>query len=391
MIDRVLVNSILIVLCFVSIFGLGSQSAASWPTYLLAVSMLLSLRRWDDVAKVPYFWTIAALLAYLSISSFWSSESEWPEFFSVLTRALLILLFVVAYAECQLRGQLRVWLGRSLALTSALAALVTLYVYFGSQDYELGRAMKGLGQLDNSIIAGIVFGAALIIVLDVLVHEKSNAWKAASFVCVGILAAAVWNANSQNAFGSLTLGLVCYFLVVSISDRFRAITALVSFIVLLATVLIALSLGDVGTELLFPRGDSYRLEIWRKAIDQTISANIWFGNGISTSDRIFLSDLSFSHPHSIYVALFFQGGLVALGLFFGLLVHSFRLLFAEYDDRDSKLGMSLLIMAVSTYLLDGHELVDKVSDVWLLIWLPVAICLGSAWRKPPVTIDEEGG
>jgi len=38
-------------------------------------------------------------------------------------------------------------------------------------------------------------------------------------------------------------------------------------------------------------------------------------------------------------------------------------------------------MALPAYLLDGHELLDKISDTWFLIWLPVALALSLRWHS----------
>jgi hypothetical protein len=58
--DRIQVNSLLIVLCFASVLALSSQSAASYPTYFLALSMLLSFRHWSDVFSTPMIWIARA-------------------------------------------------------------------------------------------------------------------------------------------------------------------------------------------------------------------------------------------------------------------------------------------------------------------------------------------
>jgi hypothetical protein len=42
--------------------------------------------------------------------------------------------------------------------------------------------------------------------------------------------------------------------------------------------------------------------------------------------------------------------------------------------------MGILAIALPSYLLDGHEIVDKVGETWFLFWLPVAISLALRWR-----------
>ena len=105
--DRIQLMAILIVACFVSVLLLESQSAASYPTYALAILMVSTFPQWRDVLKIGLMRWIIALLIWLCLSVFWSEPFEWRAAISVWTRALLVFCFVVAFAECQLRGQFR--------------------------------------------------------------------------------------------------------------------------------------------------------------------------------------------------------------------------------------------------------------------------------------------
>ena len=81
----------------------------------------------------------------------------------------------------------------------------------------------------------------------------------------------------------------------------------------------------------------------------------------------------------MFLAVLFQGGLVALILFLALLVKTIKTLFENYELDDAKLALGVLGVALPSYLLDGHELVDKVGESWVLFWLPVAISVGLSW------------
>jgi len=85
------------------------------------------------------------------------------------------------------------------------------------------------------------------------------------------------------------------------------------------------------------------------------------------------------HAHNIYLALVHQGGLVALLLYISVLTSAVVAMFRNYDLADARLGVSILILAMFSHLLDGHELIDKVGDTWLLVWMPVGLALGMSW------------
>jgi hypothetical protein len=83
----------------------------------------------------------------------------------------------------------------------------------------------------------------------------------------------------------------------------------------------------------------------------------------------------------MYVAVFFQGGIIGLLLFALLTVATLRTLLLEYQQPSAKLALGLLALALVSYLLDGHELVDKVGETWFLYWLSLGLALGIQWTR----------
>ncbi|MGI9327762.1 MAG: hypothetical protein ACR2PZ_21270, partial [Pseudomonadales bacterium] len=110
--DRIELLSLLVVLCFLSVLTLESQSAASYPSYALALAMLFTVRSWNDVFGVSLGWVVLLLISYLCASSIWSDPFDASETRSIWVRGLLVFCFVVGLAECQLRGVVQRWLGR---------------------------------------------------------------------------------------------------------------------------------------------------------------------------------------------------------------------------------------------------------------------------------------
>lgn len=377
--DRIQVNSVLVVLSFLSMVLLSSQSAASYPTYLLAAAMLATWRQWSDVFRLRMLWLILALLAYMSASSLWSEPFAWRDVASVAVRAFLIICFVVAVAECQLRGQLQRWLGRALAVSGAVAVAAALVVYMQAVPAD-GR-LKGLGQLDNQVVAALVFGAAVVLALNVLLTERSVYWKVIAGISVTLLVVAIALSDSRNAWASGFLGISVLVLSHRINDRQKFIMTGIALLLFVAVVLTALALNPETNEAVFPRGDSYRLEIWQSILQRGMDEGLMFGAGINASDETKIDGIMFLHPHSLYLSVWYQGGLVALAGFLAMLGAVLTNLMANYGGREAKLALGMLAVALPSYLLDGHELIDKVSPTWILLWLPVGIALGYAWTQ----------
>ena len=377
--DRIQVNSLLIVLCFVSVLGLSSQSAASYSTYLLALAMLLTIRQWNDVFSVRLLWAIVTLLAYLTLTSFWSDPFDIREAFSVFARALLVFLFVVAFAECQPRGQLQRWLGRSLAVVGSLATLAAIIVFFVTDP--AGGRLNGLGQLDTQVVAALVYGVVLIFVIELIITDKSGIWRAVGVVSGPLIGCAVFLSGSRNAWLSVLIGAGVFLLAHRLRTRRRFVAGVTMMTLVLAGLLAALWANEATREIMLPRGESYRPVIWCSIFAQVVEQGLVFGRGILTDNNVFASNIEFLHPHNMYLSVFHQGGLVGLGFFAIVIVGIIRVLFRHYASPDSKLALGVLGIGLPAFLLDGHELVDKVGSTWFLFWLPASKAIGLAWTS----------
>ncbi len=378
--DRMQINALLIVLCFVSVLLLRTQSGASYSTYLLAIAMLVTINQWNDVFSVRLMWGTVVLLLYLALTSFWSNPFVGREAFSIFSRAFLVFFFVVAFAECQLRGQLQRWLGRAMAVVGSIATLAAIIVFVVSDPAD-GR-LNGLGQLDTHVIAALVYGVVLIFVLDTLVREQSLRWKSFAVISGILITCAVLLSDSRNAWVSVLIGVGVFMLAHATRDKQRFLAGIAAMGVVFGVLLAGLLANDVSREVLLPRGDSFRSIIWSSVVSEVIQQGPIFGLGILTDNDVRAGGNTFIHPHSMYLSVLFQGGLVGLTLFAVVVIGTLRVLLRHYDSSDAKLALGVLGIALPAYLLDGHELIDKVGSTWLLFWLPVAISLGFRWSQP---------
>jgi O-antigen ligase len=376
--DRIRINSILIVLGFVSVLALSSQSAASYATYLLALSMLLTVREWTSVLSLPLLWLTGGLLGYLFLSSFWSEPFRGREAFSIFIRVLLVFLFVVAVAEAQHRGHLRQWLRRALTVAGIVAVSAALAVFYAT-DPEDGR-LQGLGQLRAHVVAALIFGAVLIFALDSATSEGSRLWRALGVLAAVLVVWAVFLSDSRNAWVSVSIGASVFLLARLIEESRRFFVAVTVLLATAGLLIFIVATNDEALALLLPRDDSYRLAIWTETVAAIRQDGLWFGLGINTPTRMVIDGFEFLHPHNLYLAVAYQGGLIGLVLFLALLGHTLTTLMRHYPLADAKLALGILAVALPAYLVDGYELVDKVGAAWLLIWLPVGISLGLSWR-----------
>ncbi|MEM7219805.1 MAG: O-antigen ligase family protein [Pseudomonadota bacterium] len=360
---------------------LSSQSAASLVTYILALAMLLRVSAWRDVFHCPMVWPVVALLIYLPLTTLWSTPFEPREVLTYGARGLLIFCFVVAAAECQLRGEVQRGLGLALGVAAATLALLTIPLFY-LYPPEDGR-LNGLGQLDTHVVAGLVYGAALIMIAHALLQRRTPLWTAVGLCCVALLAVAVWLTNSLNAWVSVLSGVLVLLAAHTLRrvGVFVAVIGALACVAAIAAATLVLQFVDdpESVRRLLPRGDSFREVLWRVTLERVADAP-WFGNGIATVDDVDIGHAILQHPHSMYLAVLFQGGVFGLVLFVWLILRTLRELLKNYALGDAKLGLAILAVGLPSYLLDGHELVDKISDTWFLFWLPVALALGLRWH-----------
>ena len=374
---RVPISATIMVAALASTFVLGSQSASSFATYLLALYVLAAAPRWRSLFLDWGFLALVGLLVYLPLTSLWSTPWDPRGALSQATRAVLVFAFVVSIAECMQVDWFRQRMTWVVSVVGASAATAAMWVFFATPP-EDGR-LNGLGQLDTHVAAGMVFAVAAICGLSWLLDAgspRSAKAKAAVTVAVAVLVVAVALTGSRNAMACGLLGVG----VVLIARRAPSASHCVAWVVALAAALggaliAAYVLVPGADTLILPRGDSLRLGIW-SYYGERIAESRWFGLGILTDDITEIDGLPVLHPHSLFLAVAWQGGLVGLTLLFVVIGATLKTLLHHFAAAEAKLGLAIWSIGLPGYLIDGHELIDKIGWTWLLFWLPVAIGLG---------------
>lgn len=376
--DRISLSEWMVVACFIGLFAFDSQSAASYPCYALSILMLVYTREWNDVFKDWLVLLIFLLITYLSLSALWSLPFEARSMLTYGVRGALVFLFVVAFAECQMRNRLRSRLSGVLAGVGGVVAFLAVVRFFLDPPDD-GR-LAGFGQLDSPVVAALVYAAVAVMAVSEVGKRPGLMFRFAYLTAALVLTLAVYYSDSRGALGGLLCGLSVY-LLARWSPSVREFVSTVLLLALVAAAsILALSSDDGFRSVLFPRGDSFRIEIWNTTLDRVFSESAVFGMGIATDDDVVVGGLRFLHPHSLYISVLYQGGLLAFALFVAMVLFVVRTLLVHFAHQDAKLALGLLGLALSAYFLDGHELVDKISDTWVLFWLPVSIAVGLRWQ-----------
>ncbi|MCY3623002.1 MAG: hypothetical protein OXH68_15005, partial [Gammaproteobacteria bacterium] len=274
-----------VVVALGSIFVLTSQSASSWPTYILGAYVLAGAPKWRTLFLDRGFLVVVLLLATIPLSSLWSTPWDAREAFGQLIRALLVFTFVVCVAESVQVDWFVRRLTRVVAVCGTLAAAAAIAVFFIDSPDD-GR-LNGLGQLDTHVMAGLVYAVAAVCALAWLagVNRSPRHWIAG--VCVAVLVVAVVLTGSRNAMVCMVFGLGCV-LIAKTLPRARgfALVAGSSAAALLVALSAAYWLVPGADVAILPRGASFRPEIWVDYAAQVHAEGLWFGLGVFANNQL---------------------------------------------------------------------------------------------------------
>jgi len=341
--------------------------------------MLVTIRRWKDIIQVDLFRWVCLLVAWLSASAMWSSPFEVRETASVLLRSVLVIAFVVAFAECQLRNQVQRWMGFAFAVIGSIVSVLAIAHFFVTAPDD-GR-LNGLGQLDTHVIAALVYGVLLIFVVQRMLLTSNLLVSQLFFLMALVMSVAVFLSDSRNAWLSVSFGLLAFLSAHFVRERGRIQVVLATGLTFGAALIVIILNDEHLAAILLPRGDSFRLGIWTETLNRVAESPV-VGLGITTNDDVRMGEYIHQHPHSMYLSVLFQGGLIGLTLYLIVLYKVAKELLAHiHVEVDAQLGIGILMLAMVAHMIDEHELIDKVGSTWFLLWLPVAIAIGLQWRR----------
>jgi len=299
------------------------------------------------------------------------------ESYSSVRQLLLILFFTWAVMLLGGRAQ-RGWLSVLMVgvLSGAFFAGLSLVNKMLSGEFDMTyRAMnindsgiKGVAEFGITIEAGLHYAFSLIAAVWLLLRSRKPVSIAVWGVCAFVLFAYVYFTFARSAWVGGLIG--CGLLILSMTKgRLR-------LGIMLAAALVACVVVAVGLEHLIyefsARGLTNRDQVWAVVFER-IGENWWFGHGSHTE----LGDVTIStgqvvtNPHSLYLEVLYQFGLVglaALWLTLGMCLHG---LWKAGSDL-GRFWLAVLAASSVMMLVEMHFFVDTPNVVWMWVWLPLA-------------------
>jgi O-antigen ligase len=126
--------------------------------------------------------------------------------------------------------------------------------------------------------------------------------------------------------------------------------------------------------------ESYRLETWGKILARVTDAP-FFGHGLNadTADtRTVMSDgFVMLHPHSVYLATLYYGGIVGLFVLVALISLAIWQGVTRVGKPQSFLLTCMVMFGALCMVTDGKTLIQHPKPFWIFFWFPIALVAAS--------------
>lgn len=350
--------------------------ANSFATYLVALAVLAvmvfpSSRKWLNELPRSIFFILVCLLQYLALSAWWSEAGSLELVLRFQGYAALILLFVLGLSiSARQYDQFLMTLSALTLAAAGVSAAYSVYLHFALPEYQPlpEPRLYGLGRLSNPVISAASYGFASMLGLWLLIRLQTISQRLALLGVLCLLVFAILLSGTRTVWLALAVGIGTG------AAFWRRDRALLVFTTVFFTAGF-LGLMVIGWEDVARRGFSFRPEIWSEFFLRSLAAHPVLGAGSGASSYWQTPELTFKHPHSVFVSIFFFGGILGLALFLCLLFACFRQLL-QAPHGDVKILAAMLLSYGTVFgIFDGDNILSKVDYLWWLIWMPIGVCL----------------
>lgn len=360
--------------------------AAVLPTF----AALLWHRRAEISLRDPSLGIALAAIGWFGLTLSWGIDQPPAKIPRYLISVFVNASFVLAAYLFFLWGApfWRMATQRVISVSAAANSLISMILFafehpgvFGLGEYT-GVRLEGWAETRHPILGANVMCIALVLALSGLLSEPQRGWRVAHGATAALCVLFVFATGSRGPFLAM-LAAASGFLI--LSRRFAVLAILGGAAVLgaLAVVLVPGGMEFVVGNL---ERNSFRLDIWREAVGLA-AQRPWLGYGAANAHWFVLPKITF--PHSLYVSALYYGGVVGLGLVLAMLV-SVATRAWRSGGEDRALFLALLTVPVVGGLTDIGQFVKSPSELWYILWLPVAAILGTTRRGGMATQQGEG-
>lgn len=146
---------------------------------------------------------------------------------------------------------------------------------------------------------------------------------------------------------------------------------------LLAIAAVAALLTPLAGELV-QRKDSLRFELWPVYLHM-VTLKPWLGYGLAFDTRVTLPNgIEVMNGHNIFMCAAVRGGVVAALALAAVVLAAAASGWRAFRQSGEVTALALLAACLAASAVDYEIIPSDLSYLYILFWLPVAICLGTA-------------
>ncbi|NVN88565.1 MAG: O-antigen ligase family protein [Rhodopseudomonas sp.] len=274
------------------------------------------------------------------------------------------------------------------APAAAIAAIVDVLWFsgFSLQTILTTRleGVKGLTVYYNSNVIGIMFAIPCVGAVALMVSKRLARWQFAMlFASALVLLGAVVLTGSR---GSVTAALAGIGLCVLLAANWRLSVAAVAVVILAAGIVAMTPLFGA----LLQRGDSLRLTLWPVYLHMA-ELKPWIGYGLAFDTQVTLPDGNVvMNAHNIILCALVRGGVFSAAALFGIVVFALLGGWRAWRRHGEVAPVALLGACLMASSVDYEIVPTDLGYLWILFWLPVAICLGASLPRSNRAFSEQG-
>jgi len=355
------------------VVGFFFMRSSKWHNnlyYAMVLAPFLLSFKWirlDAFVRSKTYVLSIAYLVFLYITLFWAQAHALSDFSKYGFRLLYVFVFLTVTIDlAQKYPDFLRRLFMCLCWAAAFAGCISILIYLKNYPVPDAR-LWNIGRAYHPNQAASVYCLVIIICYYGFLKGKKEKYHHVYWGMTAVMLAVVVLTKSRGP--TLAIGITIFFC--SLLGRNKRTVTLATVLFFLVGVWAIINVDILCN--LFERGDSARLEIWRLSLERSSNA-VWLGHGISVKSSLSLANgENVHHPHNLFAANLFYGGLVGTVFLMLLIGYALYCAFLHYQESKDPMLMAMIIFSVVCGLTDNDKLLCHPRPIWLFFWLPIAL------------------
>lgn len=368
-------NSLLLVsyTCFLAGFFFVPNAVDLYKFYIAAVfipGLFLVPRVARLVGNNQIWMAVIVYLAYMILTSFWSSSFSGSTLWYDIKLAAYIAVFLLVSTSLNLGKQFNLDdILKLICASASIAAAISIPYWYQQHPFPSSRLI-GIGVLENPNPSSFIYGFFAVLSGYYALQSSPSKSRPILLGCTTVLLMFVLFTQSRTGILATLFSLLLLAVFIPRDKQMVfGISVIIGALFIFYLVASPWMLSRLA-ELSFPQ----RIHIWRHTLDLFSTSPI-FGQGYQTefSVKVPGSSATLTSAHNAFLATLRDGGLVGLGLQLLILISAAKAGLTELVQRGNPIYLVLIVYGGMCMLTATDQLITRPRELWIIFWLPIAM------------------